>query len=81
MIRIGGFHFQLFVGIKRRQVIKENFVTRQIRRFKVDRLNLDERKITLTLFGRADLTRNGIAGSQIKFTNLRRADINIVWSG
>src|SRR5205085_8415140 len=64
--------------IERRQVVEENLFARLIGRFKVDRLDLDEREITLALFRRSDLTGDRVASAQIEFAYLRWADVDVV---
>ena len=74
-------HFQAALGIERREVVKENFVARDFRIFKVDRFDLDQREIALAVLWRANLSGNGIACSQIELANLRRRYVNIVRAG
>src|SRR5687767_11746472 len=76
----GRLHLQLFFRIQRRQVVKENFLARLVRRFEVDRLDFDQREITLAFFRRANLAANRVAGAQVKLAYLRRRDVNVVWT-
>src|SRR5215510_11247395 len=60
-----GLHPQMLVRIERRQIVEEDLVARDVRRFEVDRLYLDQREITLALFRRTDLARDRVAGARV----------------
>jgi hypothetical protein len=57
---------------------EENLVASNFGVFKVDSFYFDECKIALTILGRADLSRDGIAGPQIELADLRRGNIDVV---
>ncbi len=72
---------QLLVGIERRQVVEEDLVFRGLGRLEVDGLHLDQSKVTFAAFGRPYLARNAVAGTQIKASNLRGRDVDVVGAG
>ena len=65
-------------GIQGRQVLEENLVARLVGRFEVDRLDLDEGKVALSLLRRPDLAGHRIARLQVELADLRRRDIYVV---
>src|SRR5262245_31902366 len=75
------FKPQLFLRIQRRQIIKENFLTRSLWLFIVNGFDLEKSEIPLPLFWWPDLTGNNVASSQIKTADLAGGDINIIRSG
>src|SRR5580698_5431275 len=77
----GGFELEAFLRIKRRQVVEENLVARFIWRFEVDGFNLDQGEILFAFVRRANLAADGVAGLEVKLTNLRRRNINVVGAG
>ena len=79
--RIRDFHFQTLVRIERRQIVKMNLVPLVFRVFKIDGVDLDQRKVALAILGTADLALNRIAGPQREFPDLAWAHINIVGPG
>ncbi len=66
------------LGIEGREVVEEDLVARLVGGFEVDGFDLDEREIALTLFGRADLAGDRVAGAQIELADLGRRDVDIV---
>src|SRR5438067_7979849 len=72
------FHPQHLVRIERRQVVKEYFFARLLGRFKIDRLDFDQREITLAFLWRANLSANRVAGAQVELANLRGRNVNVV---
>ena len=58
-----------------------NLVPNFVRVFKIDRVYLKQRKITLAFARTADEALDGVASTQAKPANLRRRHINIIWSG
>ena len=58
-----------------------NLVPLVFRVFKIDGVDLDQRKIPFTIFGTADLPLNSIAGPQRELPDLAWAYINIVRPG
>src|SRR5215813_6117587 len=73
-----GFYLDSFVRIKRSQVIKENALARHFGRLEIDCLDLDEGKIALTFLGGTYLTGYRVTGAKIKFSDLGRANIDII---
>ena len=65
-----GFQTDFTVRIKRREIVKQDFIARDFRIFKINSFYLQQSKIALGFFGLTDLPRNGITGSQVKATNL-----------
>ena len=51
---------------------KKSLVAGLLRCLKVDRLDLDQREVAFALFWGTDLTGDGIAGLEVKFSNLGR---------
>ena len=76
--RIGHFHLEFFVRIKRRQIIKVDLVARLVGALEINRRNLQQREIAFTVFRRADLAFHRVACAQRKAPDLRRGDIDIV---
>ena len=77
IIRLG-LHLQLLFGIEWRQVVEENFLSRLVGRFKVDGFDFDQGEITFAFLRWTNLTADRVAGAQVKLTNLRRRDIDVV---
>ena len=75
-----GFEPQLLVRVERRQVVEKDPVARHLGRLEVDRLNFDEREVSLAFFGRSYLARDGVARPQVEFAYLRGADVDVVGS-
>ncbi len=76
-----GFHLQPLVRIQRRQVVEENLIAGFLRRFKVDRVHLDQREVAFAFFGRTNLSADRVAGAQIEAADLRRRDVDIIRAG
>ena len=74
----GTFNVHFPVWVQGGKVIKENLITRHFRVFVIDGLYFQKRKIPLGFFGLTDLSGDGVAGSQVKSTDLRRGNVNIV---
>ena len=72
------FQFEAPVRIERGQVIEENLVARFLRRFKVDGVDFNQRKVALAFFRRPNLARDSISRPQIEAADLRRRDIHVV---
>ena len=72
---------QLLVRVKRSKIVKKYFLSRLFRGLEINGLDLDQREISLALFRRPYLAGDSVAGPQIEFTDLRRADINVVGAG
>ena len=75
---ITAFELQTLGRMQRRQVFEQHLITCVLRRIKVDLADLQQRKVSLTILGRTDQTRNAVTGAQIEATNLRRTDVNII---
>ena len=65
-----GFHPQLLVRIEWGQIVKEDFLTRLVRGFKVDCLDLDQGEVALALLRRANLTADSVTGLQVELADL-----------
>src|SRR5664279_1817359 len=63
-------HLELFHWIKRRQVIEDDLFCTLIWRRSVDLFDLEKSKVSLTIFWRANLSRNRITSPQIEAANL-----------
>ena len=59
--------FDPLLGIERSQIVEQDLVARLFRLFVVDRFNLEQCEVPLTLLGRSNQTRDDIAGAQVKF--------------
>src|SRR5690349_21062018 len=79
--RILVFHLEPLVGIERCQVVEIDFVARLLRVFEIDRIDLEQREITLPFLGRTDVSLYGIAGAQTETANLTRRYVYVVRSG
>jgi hypothetical protein len=66
------FQFELLLGVKRRQVVEEDFVPSRFGAFEVDGIDLEEGEILFPFLGRSDLTGNGIPGPEAEATDLGR---------
>src|SRR4029079_8513491 len=62
--RIVDLHPEAFVRVERRQVVEVDLVPRFLRILEVDAVHLEEREVTLALFGPANLAIDGVAGTQ-----------------
>ncbi len=72
---------QALLRVERRQVLEEQLVARLVRRFEVDRLDLDQREVPLAFLRRPDLARDRVAGLQIELADLRRRHVDVVGAG
>ncbi|MNO35698.1 hypothetical protein D3C76_257530 [compost metagenome] len=77
---VAGFHGQALGREQRGQVLEENLVLRVFRTVEVDRVDLEQREITLAFLRRADLANDGVTGAQVETTDLARRDVDIVWT-
>ncbi len=75
------FKLELLGRIERGQVVEQNLRLRDFRFFEVDRLNLEQREITLVILGRTNLPADRIAGAQTKTTDLRGRHVNVIRPG
>ena len=69
------------VGMQRRQVVEEDLLGQLVRILVVDRLDAQQREVTLVLLGRANLARHRGAGPQAEAANLAGRDVNVVGAG
>src|SRR5205085_9047837 len=77
---LANLHLQPALRIQRRQVVEEYFISRDLRILEIYRFDFNKRKVTLPVFWRAHLPGDRVSGAQVKLTNLRRRDIDIVRS-
>src|SRR5262249_37497354 len=63
------------------EVIEEDFIACNFRIFKVDRFHFNESKVALAIFGRTDLTGDGVTGAQVELADLRGRDVDVVRAG
>src|SRR5690606_6297457 len=78
--RIVDLHLQSTVGIKRRQVIEMNLVSRLLRLLEIDRVHLEQGKVPLTFLRAADMPLDGITSAQAEPPDLARAHIDVIRS-
>ncbi|MNE24822.1 hypothetical protein D3C80_1181250 [compost metagenome] len=78
---VTGFHLQALVREQRRQVFEQNLVLRVFRPVEVDGVDFQQGEVTLAFFWRADLTNDGVAGTQVEATDLAWRDIDVVRAG
>src|ERR1035438_614055 len=78
---LGRFHLEATLRVERGQVVEENFVAGDFGIFEVYGFDFDQREITLAVFRRANLPRDGVTGTQVKLADLRRGDIDVVRAG
>ena len=76
--RILELHIEPARRVKRRQIVEMNLVLDFLRILEIDRGNLEQRKIALTVLGSADRPLDGIAGAKAEAADLRWADIDVV---
>ena len=61
---------ELFVGIKRRQIVEIDAVAKLVGLVEIDLVDLEQREISLAILGRADLALDRIAGAQAEAAHL-----------
>ena len=71
-------HAQPLLRIEGREVVEVDLVARLVRVLEIDRVDLQERKITLAVLGRADVAVDGVTGTQSKPADLRGGDVDVV---
>src|SRR5207237_369002 len=64
--------------IERREVVEEDLLARLLGRLEVDRLDLEEREVSLGVLGRTDLAGDGIAGAQVEAPDLGGRHVDVV---
>ena len=75
------FEPEPLVWIQRRQVVEHDLFALVIRGVAVYAIDLEEREVTLAVFGGTNLTFDGVAGAQAEAANLRRRNVNVVGTG
>src|SRR5512139_2825796 len=75
------FHSEPLVGIERRQVVEVDLVARFLGVLEIDRVDLEQREITLSFFRRANMAFDRVAGAQAETTDLAWRNVNIVRPG
>ena len=78
---VAGFHHQTLIGEQRRQVLEQDLVLGVFRLVEVDRVNFQQGKVALAVFGRANLAGNGVTGTQVEATNLAGRHIDVIRAG
>ncbi len=78
---VTGFHLHAHGREQRGQVLEENLVFRVLGTIEVDRVDLEQGKITLAFLRRADLANDGVTGTQVEATDLARRDIDVIGAG
>ncbi len=76
--RVLDFHVQTLFRIQRRQVVEQDLGLDRFRVFEIDRVDLEQGEVTLTLARAAHGTVDSIARAQAETTDLRRGNIDIV---
>ena len=64
------FQVDTFIGVQRGEVIEEDFVFGELRVLIVNGFDLEQGKVPFALFRRPHLARHGVAGVQVKASNL-----------
>ena len=67
-------------GIERRQIVEEDFIFGQFRILKINRFHLEQGEIAFAFLRRTNLAGDGIAGAHIEPADLRRGDVNVIWT-
>src|SRR6218665_3191986 len=62
--RIGQLHAEALFGVKRREIVEVDLVANRLGIFEIDRIDLEQREITLAILGRPDLAFDRVAGAQ-----------------
>ncbi len=75
------FQIEALLRVQGGEVVKEGLFAGHGRIFEVDLGDLEEGKVAFPLLRRTNLSGDGVTGAQVKTTNLRRRDINIVRAG
>ena len=60
------------------EILEQDFILGVFGGLVVNLVDFKQRKITLTVFGRANLARDCIAGTQVKAADLRGGDIDVI---
>src|SRR5215475_10805551 len=75
------FHFKSLIGVERCQVVEIDLMTRLLRIFEIDRVDLEQGEIALSFFRRANMSFDSVACAQAETANLTRRHVNVVRSG
>jgi len=70
------FQVNLILRIKRGEVVKKDLIPSHLRVFVVHQFDFQHGKVPLCIFRRSDLTRDGVAGSKVEPSDLRRGDVD-----
>ena len=76
--RVVLLHLQVFIGIKRRQVVEIDAVTNFTGVGEINLINFQKSKIPLPFLGRANFTFHGVAGPEGEAPNLTGGYVNII---
>ena len=65
---LSGGHFQVYplLGIKRGQVVEQDFAFAELRVLEIDGFNLEQREVALAFLGRPDMAGHRVPGPQIE---------------
>src|SRR6187431_124028 len=75
------FHSEPLIGIQRGQVVEIDLVPRFFGILEIDRIDLEQREITLSFFRRANVAFDCVTGAQTETADLAWRNIDIVWPG
>ena len=80
---LSGGHFQVYplLGIKRGQVVEQDFAFAELRVLEIDGFNLEQREVALAFLGRPDMAGHRVPGPQIEPPDLGRRNIDVVRAG
>ncbi len=78
---VAGLHDQALIGEQRGKVFEQDLVLGVFRLVEVDRINLQQGKVALAVFWRANLAGNGITGTQVETADLAGRDVDVVRAG
>ncbi|MDT4783921.1 hypothetical protein FQZ97_162150 [compost metagenome] len=78
---VAGFHGQALGREQRGQVLEENLVLGVLRTIEVDRVDLQQREVTLALFRWPNLADDGVTGTQVEPADLAGRDVDVVRAG
>ena len=77
-VLIASFQLETLLRIEWGEIVEEDFVEHHIRRLEVDFFDFQQRIVTLTLLGGADVSGDAVARAQVEAADLRRRDVNVV---
>ena len=67
--------------MQRRQVLEQDLITRVFRLVVVNFVNFQQRKVTLTLFRRTNLTGNGVTSAEVETADLAWGYVDVIGTG